>query len=511
MRKYTARIIISVLCVLVLQSYVYPQPKPLVLDLDKVRDLIESHIRQNKWEEARASLNYLQGLIKLHHRQDYFQVLEKLDYKVSTLVRLNLEQLYQKGLGQFNDSQFSSAVITFRKILYYGGLGYDKNQRIKQLLEQARILRNASITVHGKDVKQKTTVATSKVLDKRQTGLRVYKPGKCWNGYTLFSHPNPYASKTASLNPIYLIDMKGDIIYQWMTPYNPFLVRMDTRGNIIYTNCVELQRLDQESNILWHSENKGQIEHAFQILNDGSFLIARTEKINTSSGSQDINNPYISPYIEIITPDKEILWRWQGDEHIEELEKIIGLKIQAKGNWANINACSILDDNPLAKKDSRFRKGNILFSYDLLNTIGIIDYPTGEIVWAWGPGILCSQHAPTMLDNGNLLIFNNNAWSGGWSQIIKLNPLTEEIVWEYHAEPKEDFFSGVWSNAQKLPNGNIFVCEGVSNRLFEITPQGEIVWDFISTFGRTTGAEGIYRAYRYSSEYVKPLLDRIKK
>ena len=38
----------------------------------------------------------------------------------------------------------------------------------------------------NEEIKQKTTVVTSKVLDKRQTGLRVYKHGKCWNGYTLY-------------------------------------------------------------------------------------------------------------------------------------------------------------------------------------------------------------------------------------------------------------------------------------------------------------------------------------
>ena len=114
--------------------------------------------------------------------------------------------------------------------------------------------------------------------------------------------------------------------------------------------------------------------------------------------------------------DHEFQFLKDGNFLIDEFEKLTGLKIWAISDWANNNTCEILKDSPLSKKDSRFRKGNILFSYSFLDSIGIIAYP-----------------------------------------------------------------------------------------------EGEIVWDFISTFGRTTGAEGIYRAYRYSPEYIKPLLDRIKK
>ncbi|MDD5356212.1 MAG: arylsulfotransferase family protein [Candidatus Omnitrophica bacterium] len=196
------------------------------------------------------------------------------------------------------------------------------------------------------------------------------------------------------------------------------------------------------------------------------------------------------------------------------MKKLCGYKIKrGRGiGWLNNNSCEMLQDNPLAKKDRRFREGNILCCFNALQMLGIIDYATKEVVWAWprNKGIIQSPHAPVMLDNGNILIFDNGA-ERGWSRVIELDPLAKKIVWEYHGEPKESFYSPTMSNAERLPNGNTLICEGAKNRIFEITPRGEIVWDFISTFNKTAGTECIYRAFRYSPEYVKPLLEQIDK
>ena len=62
-----------------------------------------------------------------------------------------------------------------------------------------------------------------------------------------------------------------------------------------------------------------------------------------------------------------------------------------------------------------------------------------------------------------------------------------------------------------LPNGNTFVCAGGSRdgRLFEVTPAGEVVWDFRNPFAaRANGMTKIYRAYRFEPAFVEPLLVR---
>ena len=56
----------------------------------------------------------------------------------------------------------------------------------------------------------------------------------------------------------------------------------------------------------------------------------------------------------------------------------------------------------------------------------------------------------------------------------------ESILWTYYAENKSDFYSEAISGAQRLPNGNTLICDGTHGRLFEVTTEGEVVWDYIN-------------------------------
>ena len=49
----------------------------------------------------------------------------------------------------------------------------------------------------------------------------------------------------------------------------------------------------------------------------------------------------------------------------------------------------------------------------------------------------------------------------------------------YTTENKEDFYSVGTGSAQRLPNGNTFICEGFSGRFFEFTEEGTIVWEYV--------------------------------
>jgi hypothetical protein len=53
-----------------------------------------------------------------------------------------------------------------------------------------------------------------------------------------------------------------------------------------------------------------------------------------------------------------------------------------------------------------------------------------------------------------------------------------ELAWIYDPEPPERFFSHYISGAQRLPNGNTLVNQGAGGRFREVTPEGEIVWEY---------------------------------
>ena len=61
------------------------------------------------------------------------------------------------------------------------------------------------------------------------------------------------------------------------------------------------------------------------------------------------------------------------------------------------------------------------------------------------------------------------------------------------------FYSPFISGAQRLPNGNTLICSGVKGRLFEVTRDGEIVWEYMSPYFRTRAfgeTSLVFRAYR---------------
>lgn len=412
-----------------------------------------------------------------------------------------------------------------------------------------------SMELFARDLKKQVSapaykIVTSSTIDKNQVGLRVYKPEKCYNGYTLYNvmsppdkgfegvmntpnavqrHRGPNSKPhnrlvpmdtleqtSMKFNQIFLIDMKGQVVHQWNAITSVSYGRLSIQGNLWYmTNNFPnmeqicdignsgVRELDAESNVITYIPSYSH--HDFRILADNNLIIEQSEPQMHKKGQ--FADLYIRK-IKIITREGKVLWSWNPFAHYREIEKQSGIMIDLENRdpfsrWQHNNTVQVLNENILGQRDKRFRKGNILFSMPHINIIGVIEYPSGKVVWAWGPGVLDGPHQPSMLENGNLLLFDNGK-NRGWSRVLEIDPIRKEIVWEYHADPKESFFSPVISGVMQLPNGNRLICEGIENRIFEITQEGEVVWDYIDNLDRRN-LGGIMRAHRYSLEYVKPL------
>ncbi|NQT82691.1 aryl-sulfate sulfotransferase, partial [bacterium] len=211
-------------------------------------------------------------------------------------------------------------------------------------------------------------------------------------------------------------------------------------------------------------------------------------------------------YVEL-TPKGDKVWEWHFDRHVDEITPLVPVKLPSPvQDWAHTNTVEVMPETPLSKKDKRFKEGNILFSMRNIDTIGVIDREKKKVVWAWGPGNLDRQHMPTMLPSGHILIYDNGSHRGH-TRIIELDPLSEKIVWEYKADPPKSFLSPTRGSNQRLPNGNTFIAESDSGRLFEVTPDGEIVWEFLNPDRTKNGRRmPLYRSIRYTKEEVEKLL-----
>ena len=95
------------------------------------------------------------------------------------------------------------------------------------------------------------------------------------------------------------------------------------------------------------------------------------------------------------------------------------------------------------------------------------------------------QHDAQVLDNGNVLVFANGSYSRDLhhSEVWEINPSTDEVVWEYRAKDNpQSFFSPHIGGCQRLASGNTLVCEGAKGCIFEVTPGGDIVWEYINPY-----------------------------
>src|SRR5258708_7871961 len=62
--------------------------------------------------------------------------------------------------------------------------------------------------------------------------------------------------------------------------------------------------------------------------------------------------------------------------------------------------------------------------------------------------------------------------------VTVVDPTTNAIVWKYQEPVATIFFSPMISKAQRLPIGNTLVNEGSFGRIFEVSRDGDVVWEF---------------------------------
>jgi hypothetical protein len=108
---------------------------------------------------------------------------------------------------------------------------------------------------------------------------------------------------------------------------------------------------------------------------------------------------------------------------------------------------------------------------------------------------------PALLDNGRLLVFDNGT-KRDHTRILELDPTTLEVAWQYRADPPTAFHSKWRGSSERLPNGNTLLCESDRGRAFEVTPQGETVWEFWNPELKGEKRRGIYRFGRVDESRV---------
>ncbi|MFN8361126.1 MAG: aryl-sulfate sulfotransferase [Candidatus Kapaibacterium sp.] len=231
-----------------------------------------------------------------------------------------------------------------------------------------------------------------------------------------------------------------------------------------------------------------------------------------------------------------IVWEWNAWDHIvQDVDpskanfgslidhpELINLnyqanKVEVAGDWIYLNSVYYNPDLDQI----------VVSSYDF-DELWIIDHSTttaeaashsggksgkgGDLLYRWGnpytynagtrdDQYFFAQHAAHWIekgrpDAGKIMIFNNGARGGGnnYSSVDIIAPPMDKQgryvyekgkpfppktpSWRYVDTTVGKFFTSHMSNAERLPNGNTLICNGLLGEFFEVTPKNKIVWKY---------------------------------
>ena len=329
-----------------------------------------------------------------------------------------------------------------------------------------------------------------------------------------------------------------------------------------------------------HATREYQLHHDIKPMPNGHVLALMVERktreqaMAVGFNESQMRDEYLVPdavvEIEPVYPNGgRIVWEWHVWDHLIQNSdqskpsygepaahpELVDVACNGRATPAFWNHMNSLDYNPALDQ--------IVLSARGCNEIWIIDHSTtmkeaaghtggkqgkgGDLIYRWGnPAAygrgtmsdkqLVQQHDAEWIPDGSpgaghMTIFNNG-YDRGWSSIEEIVLPVDSAghfllapgkaygpakpVWHYEAKNRTDFFSSEISGAQRLPNGDTLICGGIVGNLFEITPTGEMVWQYVNPMvrggilaqGENPGKDmrghlwnAVFKVHRYAPDY----------
>lgn len=348
----------------------------------------------------------------------------------------------------------------------------------------------------------------------RQAGVTLLDGERVQPGLTLYT--------SGAATSAYLVDLHGRILHRWHRPFSEIwskkaspvakpqpddhvyfraakmfpngdlLVVIEGNGDTPYGYA--LAKLDKDSNLLWIRHLRAH--HDFEVADDGRIYVLTHDIVDVPLENFDsLAEARIEDYLVVLTPQGEEISRLALTELVARspyAQLLHTVASYATADPLHTNAVHVISAKAAAGMPIA-NAGDILVSFRELNAIGIIDLEREQLTWATqGPWM--GQHYPVLLDNGNILLFDNRGnfdLPGGGSRILEFDPASMEIVWQYRGTETHPFFSGIRGDQQRLANGNTLITESDTGRIVEVTKRGERVWEYFNPARKDSDGERI--------------------
>ncbi|MCZ6784389.1 MAG: aryl-sulfate sulfotransferase [Proteobacteria bacterium] len=360
--------------------------------------------------------------------------------------------------------------------------------------------------------------ASPNVADPSESGARVLDPARVMPGYRLY-----VADFRCEAS---LIDVDGRVVHRWRRPpcWKWMHAELLENGDLLVPEVANeregqergkghaLLRLDWSGDVVWRVPVDAH--HDVETTAEGEILTltrhSRTDHdLDAGEDTVLVDNAVTRLSAEGSIVDSLSLWDvTRSNDAGFALQPVKARPKSRTIDLFHANAVHALRRPEPLRLHRLYEPGNVLVSSRQQDAILVIDVARRVLVWAWGKGVISGPHDAQMLDDGHFLIFDNGL-DRGWSRVLELDPVTEEVVWSYSGDKGSRFFTAQRGGAQRLPNGNTLVSVSNEGQAFEVTPDGEVVWRFgnpeLNEDGRR---EIINRMILYETGFIDALLAR---
>lgn len=328
-------------------------------------------------------------------------------------------------------------------------------------------------------------------------GVLVHDPARSSPGFTLVTYP--------VLRRAELIDAEGRVVWEWSRPGEARWERAELQpgGELLVSRLPTPIRMDAHGRILMRW--KLPTHHRITDLPGNRLLTLTIRRRELEDGTPIYDNgiALLSDQGGLAKERSllDMIRSGPAPLEIERSEPVEDGEIQ-RLDLFHANFVQWFDDPALAEHAPIYRMGNVLVTIRHQDVIAIFDFEAGRLLWSWGRGDLLRPHDASLLANGNVLVFDNRTGEKS-SRIVELDPVSKTIVWHY--EDGEGFYSRSRGTVQRLENGNTLIGESNRGRIFEVSPDGQIVWEYRTPRVSKKGRRAALRAVRVPPELAATL------
>lgn len=356
----------------------------------------------------------------------------------------------------------------------------------------------------------------------------------------------------------YLMDRSGEVVHRWSVdirnvwPDDDTEFRYMRRARLLSEGRLlavfsgrGLVMLDAESDVLWSYDEPAH--HDALELVDGRIvtLDRKVQKIPLVHPER----PVVDDRLVVLGPDGEVLaqvslldallrsefaertmelvrgrveyglqreaqYREQNAETLAEHPEL-DRRIDEIGDFFHSNSVRVVGPGFAAANDG-WEEGWYVISIRHVDAIVAIELDEETGVGTARKLLLGSwrrQHDAIPLESGTMLMFDNRGAvrerGRPHARAIEIDPATGEVVWEVRRIDGRALLSPVAGAVQRLPNGHTVIVESTGGTAYEVTPEGECVWKFVSP--HRAGDHGELTALltdmlRHDADFVAPLL-----